>query len=148
MIESGLRQYLGADAAVAALVQGTGGAPRIYDVMLPKSYKLPAIVLTRVSKHPIESLRGPNLLETDRFQFDCYATDAMSSKILARAVHRALCPFDANGDPSSLKAVLPDGSGVDSTRVIMGLDKPYEEGEGGYIFCALLDVEISFVESD
>ena len=147
MIESGLRQYLAADGGVSALVQASSGNARIYGVMLEKGYKLPAIVYSTVAYRPDESMRGPNLLETRRFQFDCYANTFDISRLLSRAVRNALCPLDADGNPTSLKATLPDGSGVDSTRILIDIDKPYEEGENGYIFCALLDVEISFVNA-
>jgi hypothetical protein len=117
--------------------------------MLPKNYLLPAVVYSSISRHAIESLRGPNLLEISRYQFDSYATGVngfYTSVQLSRAVKDALFPPDAGGNPTSLKLVLPDGTGVDSTRLILELDKPFELGEGGYIFCRSLDVEISFAE--
>ena len=151
MIESGLYEFLAADSSVSALVQAAGKTARIHGVMLPKNYTLPAVVYLTATYRPIDSMRGPNKLETRRFQFDCYARDPngfIISRQLSRAMRNALCPPDADGNPTSLKAVLPDGSGVDSTKIIMDFDKPYEEGEGGYIYCATLDIEISFVNAD
>jgi hypothetical protein len=147
VIESGLRQFLASDGTVSGMVQAAGGNARIYGVMLPKDYKLPAIVFSTVAYRNIDSMRGPNALEMRRFQFDCYAPDFDTSRALSRAVRNVLCPPDADGNPTSLKATLPDGSGIDATQIIMDMDKPYEEGGGGYIFCALLDVEISFVNA-
>lgn len=147
MIEQGLYQFLANDRGVSALVTAGGGQARIYGVMLPKTYVLPAIVHSSVASHNIESLRGPNNLEQRRFQFDCYGKTFIDSRKLSKAVKNALCPLDSDGNPTSLKAQLPDGSGVDSTRILVDIDKPYEEGEGGYIFCALLDIEIAFMDA-
>lgn len=146
MIEQGLYQLLASNYSVGAMVGGVQAA-RIYGVMLPKNYVLPAIVYSTVAYRNIESLRGPNLLEMRRFQFDHYGRTFAESRLLSRAVRNALCPLDGNGDPTSLRAVLADGSGIDATQIIMDMDKPYEEGEGGYIFCAVLDVEIAFVNA-
>jgi hypothetical protein len=148
VIESGLYQLLASDSAVSAMVAASPGQARIYGVMLPKDYVLPAVVYSTVAYRPIESLRGPNVLEMRRFQFDCYARSFASSRLLSRAVRNVLCPPDANGDPTSLKVELQDGSGIDATQIIVDMDKPYEEGEGGYVFCALLDVEIAFRNAD
>lgn len=115
--------------------------------MLPKDCPLPAIVYLTVAYKMVESLAGPNQLQVRRMQFSCFAKSFMGSRALSEAVRDALCPPDINGDPQSLSAVLPDGSGVDSTRIEMDLDKPFEVGEGGYIFCAVLDVEIAFYQS-
>lgn len=131
-------------------MEAPGGQARIYGVMLPKNYVLPAIVFSSVTYAPNESLRGPNQLETRRFQFDNYATGVngfLTSRQLSRATKDALCPPDTNGDPTSLRVLLPEGSAIESTRIIMDIDKPFETGEGGFIFCAMLEVEISFVSA-
>jgi len=148
VIESGLYQFLAADGNVSGMVQASGGQARIYGVMLPKNYLLPAIVYMSAASRTIESLKGPNALEMRRFQFDCYGQTYAQSRLLSRYVRNALCPLDNNGEPTSLRAVLPDGSGVDATQILIDIDKPYQEGEGGYIFCALLDVEIAFVNAN
>ncbi len=145
MLESGLYQYLNGFPEITNLVQAPGGQARIYGAMLPKDCPLPAVVYSTVAYKMVESLNGPNRLQTRRMQFSCFAKDFMGSRALAGAVRDALCPPDANGDPQSLSAILLDGSGIDSTRIEMDLDKPFEVGEGGYIFCAVIDVEISFI---
>ncbi len=147
MIENGLYEYLAADTGVSGLVEAAGGQARIYGVMLPKNYVLPAVVYSTVSYRPTESLKGPNRLETRRFQFDCFAKDFLTSRQLSQAVRNALCPPDSNGDPTSLRVSFPDGSGIEATQIVIDMDKPFETGEGGYIFCALIDAEISFYQS-
>lgn len=147
MIESGIYQLLAADNVVSGMVQASGGQARIYGVMLPKNYVLPAMVYSSAAYVINESLSGPNRLETRRFQFDQYGKTFTESRVLSRAVRNVFCPPDANGDPTSLRALLADGSAIESTRIVMDMDKPFEEGDGGYIFCALLDIEISFVNA-
>lgn len=142
MIESGIYQLLAADSTVSGMV-----GKEIHGVMLPKNYKLPAIVYSTVTYRNIESLRGPNLLEMRRFQFDHYGLTFEQSRLLSRAVRNVFCPLDNDGNPTSLRTVLQDGSAIDATQIIMDMDKPFEAGEGGYIFCAVLDVEIAFVNA-
>lgn len=149
MIEQGLIQFLKADFGIQQIFSNANFAsPRVFGVMLPaKDNQLPAIVFSTVSYRPIESLRGPNILELRRMQFDCYGRNFIESRQLSKAVKAVLFPPDADGNPTSLKAQLPDGTGVDATNIILDIDKPYEEGEGGYVFCAVLDIEISFVNA-
>lgn len=139
--EDGLYGYLNGDPTIRNLTNGS-----IYAVMLPaKSYTLPAIVHSMVAAESIESLDGDNPTETRRFQFDCYAKDRKTTRVLSRAVRSLLVPkSDGSGSTSTVSYDLPDGTHVQAARLHMDQDLPFETGEGGYIFRAMLDVELTY----
>lgn len=138
MIESGIYQALRDDGAVGNLVGN-----KIFPVMLPKDTILPAIVYLFVSRGSVNSLAGADPLEFGRIQFDCYARDYTSTKVLSKAVRDLLVPMD--GGPTGFPYSLPDGSEVQSALVHLDVDSPFEIGEGGFIFRALLDIEFGFI---
>jgi hypothetical protein len=142
VIEQGLFQLLSGDGAIFGMA-----GKQIHGVLLPKDCPLDALVYSTVSSSQPESLRGPNVLEVRRFQFDSYSKTFFGSRRLSRAVRNVLCPPDSDGNPTSLRTLLSDGSAIESTRIILDIDKPFQEGSGGYIFCALLDIEIAFVNA-
>jgi hypothetical protein len=139
--EEGLYGFLNSDPTIRNLVEG-----RIYGVMLPpKDYTLPAIVHLVVASEPLESLDGDNPTETRRFQFDCYGKTRKESRLLSRAVRSLLVPkSDGSGSTTTVSYDLPDGTHVQSARLHMDQDLPFETGEGGYIFRAVLDVELTY----
>lgn len=138
--EDGLFLFLTGNAAVSNLV-----GQRVYPVLLPKGATLPAIVHLIVASDPIESLAGDNPTETRRFQFDCFAKTRKESRILSRAVRSLLVPkSDGSGSTADVSYDLPDGTHVQQARLHIDQDLPYEEGEGGYIHRALLDVEMTY----
>lgn len=85
MIESDLKAYLAADAAVAALV-----GSRIYPLKLPQAPALPAITYQKVSGPRVISLSGYSGLSHPRLQIDCWAATYDQVKALSAAVVAAL----------------------------------------------------------
>jgi hypothetical protein len=138
MIEAGIYQALRDDPTVSGLV-GTN----IFQVMLPKDTILPAVVYLFVSRGSVNSFAGANPLEFGRIQFDCYARTYAGTKGLSRAVRDRLVPL--NDAPVGFPYDLPDGSQVQSALVHLDIDSPFELGEGGFIFRALLDIEFGFI---
>lgn len=145
MIETdGLFLFLTNNPTVSALV-----GQRVYGGMLPLGYTLPAVVYSIVSTEPFESLEGDNPAEIRRFQFDCFAKDYKSSRLLSRAVRSLLVPkSDGSGSTQTVNFSLPDGTTVQASRLHIDNDLAPEEGaggSGGTIFRALLDIEISYL---
>ena len=139
--EDGLYQFLSSDATVNAMVAG-----RIYGVMLPAlDYKLPAIVHLMVASEAIESLDGDSPTETRRFQFDCYGRTRKESRVLSHAVRSLLVPkSDGSGTTTTVTYDLPDGTHIQAARLHIDQDLPFETGEGGFLFRALLDIELTY----
>lgn len=136
MIEEGLYRFLTGNADVSALI-GT----RAYEDALPPSPKMPAVVYFGVTSTPIDSLDGENGLKTRRFQFDCYANKSRDAKGLKGTVRAA---FEAIATGTT----FPESSEVLSARIMLDMDKPFEPGPGGTIFCSVLDIELSFIPSN
>ena len=140
--EDGLYQFLNHDSTIAGLTQG-----RIYGVMIPAKASgiYPCIVHLMVASDPIESLDGDNPTETRRFQFDCYGRTRKESRLLSRAVRSLLVPkSDGSGSTPTVSYDLPDGTHVQSARLHIDQDLPFEVGGGGYVFRALLDIELTY----
>lgn len=141
MIEiDGLYKYLTADGDVETLVGG-----RIYPTKLPKGYALPAIVYFQSNGESIESMDGDNPTEIKRFQFSCFARDSSTAKTLRRAVRSRLVPkSDSSGTTATVAYDLPDGTHIQSARMHMELDLPYEEGSGETIQHSMIEVEFVY----
>lgn len=140
MIEAGLKQYLAADPTVSTIVGN-----KIYAVLMKKGVPFPAVVYTVVATVPVFSLDGDNRMESKRFQFDSYAEDYLTSRNLSRAIRSLLVPkSDLSGTAQNISYTLPDGTFVGGAIVHEDHDLPFEVGEGGYIFRALLDVQLFF----
>lgn len=145
MIETdGLYLFLTGDPTISGLI-----GKRMYGGMLPESYKVPALVYSIVSTEPWESLSGDNPEEIRRFQFDCFAADYKTTRILSRAVRSKLVPkSDGSGSTVDVSFELPDGTIVQSSRLHIDNDLAPEEGAGGSsgtLFRALLDIEITYL---
>jgi hypothetical protein len=145
MIETdGLFLFLTGDPTVSGLVGN-----RVYGGMLPLGYVLPALVYSIVSTEPFESLAGDNPSEIRRFQFDCFAKDYRTTRLLSRAARSLLVPkSDGSGTTQTVTYVLPDGTIVQAARLHIDNDLAPEEGaggSGGVIFRALLDIEFSYM---
>jgi hypothetical protein len=89
-IEEAIREYLAADAGVAALVEA-----RVYLQQLPQSTAYPAIRVQLISEPKAYHLRGARRLMQSRIQIDAYdseeAEDDYASAIdVAAAVDAAL----------------------------------------------------------
>lgn len=141
--EDGLYLFLTSDPVISGIV-----GQRVYGGMLPLGYVLPAIVQSLVAAEPFESLQGDNPTEIRRFQFDCFAKDRKTTRILSRAVRSLLVPkSDGSGATQDASFNLPDGTVVQSSRLHIDQDLAPEEGAGGpggTVYRALLDVEITY----
>jgi hypothetical protein len=85
MIESDLKAYLAADAAILALV-----GSRIYPLKLPQAPTLPALTYQKISGSRVTSLSGYSGLSHPRMQIDCWASTYEQVKDVAAAVVTAL----------------------------------------------------------
>lgn len=138
MIEAGIFQLLKATGPVTDIV-GTNIFP-----LWKKDMPNPSVVFQGVTGMAVTSLDGENQLRVRRFQFDCYtpAASYFIARELSDAVRAALVPISgAHGYPYT----LPDGTVVQSATVHLDLDMPVEQGSGGYVARALLDIEFAFV---
>ena len=145
MIENGIFEALAADAGIGAILPSPA-ANNIYPLLMDKDYALPAIVFQGISSTSINSLDGENVTQSKRFQFDCYAKDYFTARKLSRAVKAVFIPVSDGSGQVTFPYQLPDGSQIQSAMVHMDIDSPFEEGEGGYVRRALLDVEFYYVE--
>lgn len=145
MIESGLYRALVLDSGVNSLLPNPVGN-NVYLMRMEKDSLTPAIVIQGISSTSINSLIGENQLQTKRFQFDCYAMSYFVARSLARAVKAVFIPSsDGFGFPQ-FPYSLPDGTQIQSAMVHMDIDWPFEEGEGGYLYRAMMDIEFGYVE--
>ncbi len=85
LIESGLRTYLLTITAITNIV-----ADRVYPIILPQEPTLPAISIHNVGTVPIYLQGQRPVAATTRMQIDCYASDAITAKLLSKAVGEAL----------------------------------------------------------
>ncbi len=85
-VETDFRGYLINDAMVSGLI-GT----RVYPLMMPQGFTLPAVTYQRVSSDREYDLTdGPVGWCWARFQLDCYADSFSGVRELAEAVRQAL----------------------------------------------------------
>lgn len=145
MIESGLYQALVADNGVSALLPDP--AKNIYFVLMKKDTITPAVVIQGISSTSINTLKGENVTQSKRFQFDCYAPTYFAARTLARAVKAVFIPASDGSGFLQFPYTLPDGSEIQSAEVMHDIDWPFEEGEGGYQYRALLDLMLYYSEA-
>lgn len=130
MLEKGLYKLLTSDAGVSALVSN-----RVYFVLAPKGSILPQIVVARVATGDNYTVDGATGLRDALFQVDCYAADYYSSRVISTAVRMLL---------ESYKGTLPDPDATPVTAVLTekDWDMPYEEGDKGFVYRALLEFRV------
>lgn len=97
MMESDLYSALANDAAVGALVGGTGSAARVYPLVRPQAAALPAVTYQVIDKPRLDtaSLSGHNARVRARVQVDSWALVYSDVKSLAAAVRAALLSASA-----------------------------------------------------
>ena len=120
-IEQAIREYLVADAGVAALV-----VARIYQGMAPKSAGiLDRITFAQVSGEDVQSTQGLAGLDIARFQFDCWSSGATTCRTLADALRTALAGFRGTRSGIVVRACLSLDSGDFS------FEEPYDASQTG-----------------
>lgn len=87
-VRPGLRAYLLADGAIAALV-GT----RVYPVILPQGVTATSIVYSRISGQGDHHMQGASGLSRPRIQIDCWSLSADHAASLALAVKERIDGF-------------------------------------------------------
>lgn len=130
MLEEGIVTYLTSVTVLVAL-QGN----RVWPNRLPQNPTLPATTFREISNVPEYSHNGPSGYENVRMQFNCWATDPLAAKQLARALKRALSGFKGMMGSSSIGGCFlansmddfDDPTGL--SRVIVDFEFEYEIGE-------------------
>lgn len=87
-IREGLRAFLLADSAIAALV-----AARVYPVTMAQGNRQTCIVYTRVSGEGDHHMQGASGLSRPRFQVDAWAADPDQAEALSDKVRKRIDGF-------------------------------------------------------
>jgi hypothetical protein len=132
MIENALYQLLTQDTGVRSRL---GASDQVHFNFVPRGAKLPCVVIHRIAAVPIVTLDSTADLLPARFQFDCYAGDALAASGLADAVYNLLRDF--NGSVGSPPDVFIQGCVAENI-----FDMPYELGAKDVTFRSLVDITI------
>lgn len=142
MILGGLYAQIKATPAVVSLLapeQAQTPYSGIYFSRAAKGAPMPYVVLHVVSAPPAESSTdGVSELIEAELQFDSYADNAVDASTLSHAVRDLFKNF---------AGVLPDGTSIQFTDVLMDVEDPYEEGGTGYVERSLLRLKAFYTEA-
>jgi hypothetical protein len=135
MFEKGLYELITQNAGVSALVSN-----RIYFILQPKGTSVPSIVLSIIATGDTYSFKGASGLRAALIQVDAYASNYYDARATSRAVRLLLENYAGN---------LPD---ADATSVLgcvveKDWDMPYEEGQKGFVYRALLEVRMFYSDT-
>lgn len=111
-LETGLRAFLLADPAVAAII-----ATRLTPLILPQNPTYPAASYQRITGARLSSFDGPAGRAMPLMQLDAYAETYGAAKGLAEALRRAL-----DGYKGAMGAVQVDAVSLETEQ-----DAPYED---------------------
>lgn len=143
MLEEAIVSYLGADAAVVALI----GTPitrsdctnGIYPVIAVGIPVMPYIALQQATGEALQtSFQGTGRLQTERWRISCYGSSYKSAKTLARAVKLAL--FSFNGQYSAAAVV------VQGSWLRLEADEA-EPSMNATVFATIIDFEFNFIDA-
>lgn len=137
MIEKGLFQLIQSDANIASLVTTTNGAG-VYWVLMPKGAAVPCIVLSRTATQDTLTMQGATPLRGALMQLDCYGANYYSSRALSTVTRKLIESFAGS---------LPDGTSMQGALITKDWDMPYEEGSTGFVYRAMLEFRVWYVES-
>jgi hypothetical protein len=137
MVEKGLFQLIQSNANIANLVTTTNGAG-VYWVLMPKGAAVPCIVLSRTATQDTNTMQGPTPLRGALLQLDCYGGTYYASRALATAARQVL---------ESFTGTLPDGTVMSGAVITKDWDLPYQEGALGFVYRAMLEFRVWYVES-
>lgn len=109
---------LSAISALTALV-----STRIYQLILPETVTLPAVLVTRIDTVEDSHLRGGGAMYRTRVQIDAVVdARATSPLVTANAIERAISgPGDGTG-LSGFKGIVPSGSPAFAIAGVQALD--------------------------
>jgi hypothetical protein len=137
MIEKGLFQLIQSDANIAKLVNTNNGAG-VYWVLMPKGAAVPCIVLSRTATQDTLTMQGATALRGALIQLDCYGANYYSARSLSTVARQLI---------ESFKGTLPDGTVMKGALITKDWDMPYEEGGTGFVFRAMLEFRLWYIES-
>lgn len=86
-------------AALASGSPSTDAGTKVYPNEAPQGTLAPYVVYSRAATAPVNALDGHCGLDNVRLQLDCYATDKLAAKRLARQVRTLLQGSDAKALP-------------------------------------------------
>lgn len=135
MFTKGLYELLTQDPGVSAIVDG-----RVYFILQPKGTSVPSVILSCIATNDMYAMSGNVGLREGVWQFDCYASDYYSANALQLAVRSLLEDYTGN---------LPDAdsTAVSACIISKSWDMPYEAGQKGFIYRALLEVRIHYYDT-
>ena len=138
VIEQGIFQLIQADSGVNSLVS-MGANKGLYWVLAPKGASYPLIVLGWVATTDTIAFEGDLDFRNGLLQIDCYSSQYLNSRQVAAAVRDLL---------KSYRGTLPD---TDATVVAGAMqtkdwDMPYEEGSTGFVYRAMLEFRIFYLD--
>ncbi|HEX3739439.1 MAG TPA: DUF3168 domain-containing protein [Terriglobales bacterium] len=139
MIEQGLFQLVAQNAAVKSLVGvDTSGTTKAFWILAQKGASVPYLVFQRTATSDLYSMNGFAGVRDALFQVDCYATSYYASRSIAAAVREVL---------QSYKGTLPDSTQVLAVLTEKDWDLEYEEGSKGFVFRAMLEFRIWYIDN-
>lgn len=123
----------------ALLAKGSGySGYAVYFSLAAKGQQGSYLVLHGLDLPPAaHSMDGPSSLSDGEFQFDSYGKDQPTARQLSQAVRDAL---------KNLSTTLSDGTSIQFYEIAMDSDDPYEIGDGGYVFRAVLRLRAFYTE--
>lgn len=144
MLAEALEAYLAADAGMKAIL-GLSTARKdqrngLYPVSVIGTPSLPYVVHYEVGTTPLYSFQGQNRLQSKRYRFSCYGSNALNAKQLARALWKALSNI-----PIGIMAV--GDIEMHGSYYIAEVDGAEPEGHNT-IFGVHVDFEFWFLDTD
>jgi hypothetical protein len=135
MMEKGLYMLLAADTGTSALV-----GSNIYFILQPKGTGVPSIVLSITVAKDFYTFKGVSGLRSALIQVDAYASNYYDVRATSRAVRLLLEGYMGN---------LPDAdaTAVGGCIVEKDWDMPFEAGQKGFIYRALLEVRMYYYDT-
>jgi hypothetical protein len=133
MLQEGLKSFLDANDAVAALVSNRTYAAQVPE--LSAQSILPAISYHEIHGNGEFTMDGPDLLQYSRMQFSCYGKLYGDAKRLARTLRQELEAFTG---------ALPDGTVIEHMQREGEIDI-FEDA--AFIYCTAVDIKIVYQDS-
>jgi hypothetical protein len=143
MLDNALYNILRNDSGVSALVTDAKG---IAFSLLPTGVKVPAIVIHRVSGVPTTVLEETTPQVETRYQFDCYASQPLVARQLARYVKLAVTDLAGNYSNGDSPETVTT---IQTSYLNSDFDAPFEQGGDGkgIIYRSIVDVTLWISES-
>jgi hypothetical protein len=140
MLENAINYLIRNNTGVRALVTDDKA---IAFSLMPTGAIMPGVVIHAIVSVPVIDLDATSNLVERRVQFDCYASDYITSRKLAEAVKAAITDLSGplnNGDSPMTQTV------VQTSYINSDFDMPYEQGGAGkgFVYRAVIDASFWF----